>query len=247
METEQDKIKIQNDSTSISVEGFEFSEMLTDCSEIILSKLKGIKVEHITYGVGTIEDIEQRFDYTSLVDIKFLISQNINTFDSDSFKSKLFKKVDILQDEYIEWKQEQALKQKQKNEKEQARIQKKEKEEEEEKEILKQKKIKKEKEEIEEERARNDMKERARLRSEEKEREELKKQKEREEEAIVNHRKNINSLGVNYLGTSFALKKRRTPNCYGCKAGLDNAVDLECNLCHWVICHCGACGCGWSG
>lgn len=39
-------------------------------------------------------------------------------------------------------------------------------------------------------------------------------------------------------------KLRRTPHCYECSSSLDNEVDLECSRCDWIICSCGACGCG---
>ena len=39
-------------------------------------------------------------------------------------------------------------------------------------------------------------------------------------------------------------KLRRTPHCYDCGSSLDNEVDLECSRCAWIICSCGACGCG---
>ncbi len=35
---------------------------------------------------------------------------------------------------------------------------------------------------------------------------------------------------------------RRTPRCWACHTGLDNATDEECNFCGWIICpRCGAC------
>lgn len=40
---------------------------------------------------------------------------------------------------------------------------------------------------------------------------------------------------------------RRTTNCYACKTQLDNSVDQECNECRWIVCYCGACGCGYTG
>ncbi len=36
----------------------------------------------------------------------------------------------------------------------------------------------------------------------------------------------------------------RTPPCWHCHQGLDNATDVECATCGWIICSCGACGCG---
>jgi hypothetical protein len=39
----------------------------------------------------------------------------------------------------------------------------------------------------------------------------------------------------------------RVTHCYNCKHHLDNAVELECAACGWIVCRCGACGCGYSG
>lgn len=38
----------------------------------------------------------------------------------------------------------------------------------------------------------------------------------------------------------------RATHCYSCHNSLDNAVNVECSKCGWIICACGACGCGWS-
>ena len=40
---------------------------------------------------------------------------------------------------------------------------------------------------------------------------------------------------------------KETKQCYSCKEELDNSVDLECSNCGWIVCICGACGCGYSG
>jgi hypothetical protein len=39
---------------------------------------------------------------------------------------------------------------------------------------------------------------------------------------------------------------RRVTHCYHCKHHLDSAVDVECAACGWIVCRCGACGCGYS-
>lgn len=39
----------------------------------------------------------------------------------------------------------------------------------------------------------------------------------------------------------------RLTHCYSCKVPLDSSVDIECTACNWIICSCGACGCGWAG
>lgn len=40
-------------------------------------------------------------------------------------------------------------------------------------------------------------------------------------------------------------KKLRTTHCYSCHQPLNNAVEVECAECGWILCTCGACGCGW--
>jgi hypothetical protein len=39
-------------------------------------------------------------------------------------------------------------------------------------------------------------------------------------------------------------RTRRVTHCHKCKRHLDNAMDVECEACKWIICRCGACGCG---
>ncbi len=41
--------------------------------------------------------------------------------------------------------------------------------------------------------------------------------------------------------------RRRVTHCYTCHAHLDNSSDVECVSCGWILCHCGACGCGYLG
>jgi len=40
--------------------------------------------------------------------------------------------------------------------------------------------------------------------------------------------------------------RSRATHCYSCRTGLDNSIDVECSKCGWILCACGACGCGWS-
>jgi hypothetical protein len=60
------------------------------------------------------------------------------------------------------------------------------------------------------------------------------------------HRLFVENLGIPYSGTSISSRTRRITHCYSCKNHLDNAIDTECNTCHWIVCGCGACGCGYS-
>lgn len=40
-------------------------------------------------------------------------------------------------------------------------------------------------------------------------------------------------------------RRHRVTHCYNCRSPLDSLVDVECSACEWIICRCGACGCGW--
>ncbi len=39
--------------------------------------------------------------------------------------------------------------------------------------------------------------------------------------------------------------RRRETHCWRCKSHLDSNDDLACVVCGWLLCECGACGCGW--
>jgi len=40
------------------------------------------------------------------------------------------------------------------------------------------------------------------------------------------------------------LRPRRTARCWNCHRFLDNYAEFECLACGWILCKCGACGCG---
>ena len=66
-------------------------------------------------------------------------------------------------------------------------------------------------------------------------------------QTIHDHKKRLNKLQIEYLGTRKPSgKSPRTANCYSCGKDLDNAIDLECKQCGWMLCFCGACGCGYT-
>ena len=52
--------------------------------------------------------------------------------------------------------------------------------------------------------------------------------------------------GVRKVDTTAAGRRHRVTHCWFCKGHLDNAVDLECVACGWILCQCGACGCGYG-
>lgn len=66
-------------------------------------------------------------------------------------------------------------------------------------------------------------------------------------EAENEHRSKLEKLGLPFKGISFNSKKsHRATHCWDCKEALDSYIDLECNACGWILCKCGACGCGYS-
>lgn len=62
------------------------------------------------------------------------------------------------------------------------------------------------------------------------------------------HQEHLVSLGITSKGATLApsTREHRTTWCYLCRENLNNAIDLECNICGWIICcRDGACGCGY--
>lgn len=60
------------------------------------------------------------------------------------------------------------------------------------------------------------------------------------------HKRFLRERGLPDNGTRPAIATRlhRVTYCWSCKEHLDNDVDLECATCGWILCDCGACGCG---
>jgi PP-loop superfamily ATP-utilizing enzyme len=70
---------------------------------------------------------------------------------------------------------------------------------------------------------------------------------EKRNNVIEKHKEFVEKLGVKYHGTELInTGKGRKTRCYRCKRKLDSEIDIQCALCHWIICLCGACGCGYS-
>jgi hypothetical protein len=66
-------------------------------------------------------------------------------------------------------------------------------------------------------------------------------------ELTERHKQRLQELGLPYRGVRSATTFPRIAHCYNCKKKLDNKVDVECVVCSWILCTCGACGCGYSG
>lgn len=67
-------------------------------------------------------------------------------------------------------------------------------------------------------------------------------------QVLLRHQQFVEHRGFSYKGVSAINrgKMRRVTHCYICKEPLDNAFDVECQACSWIVCKCGACGCGWG-
>ena len=74
-------------------------------------------------------------------------------------------------------------------------------------------------------------------------------ERKRKAEAIENHKTFLLNRKIEYKGIrdKSKLNPHRVTCCYICKKRLDNSIDVECSRCGWIICSCGACGCGWIG
>ncbi len=61
------------------------------------------------------------------------------------------------------------------------------------------------------------------------------------------HEKYIDSLDVLYPVTqNVEVNNQRATHCYLCKNNLDTNINIQCASCGWLICTCGACGCGYG-
>jgi hypothetical protein len=65
---------------------------------------------------------------------------------------------------------------------------------------------------------------------------------------VTAHKQFLENLGISWGGTIFSKHhKIRSTHCYNCKTALTTHIDIECVSCGWLLCTCGACGCGWYG
>ena len=67
-------------------------------------------------------------------------------------------------------------------------------------------------------------------------------------DAIENHQNFLKGKGLPYRGVLAGNhnKKHRLTHCYACKDSLDSEINSLCAACRWIICECGACGCGYE-
>lgn len=57
---------------------------------------------------------------------------------------------------------------------------------------------------------------------------------------------NLPWKGVRKMDFTNMTYKSRSTHCWFCRADIDNATNLECVSCNWILCDCGACGCGYT-
>lgn len=67
------------------------------------------------------------------------------------------------------------------------------------------------------------------------------------EEISRRHQQHMQEYGISYSGEKESDKLLRYTHCWKCKKDINNIEFLECATCGWIICQCGACGCGYSG
>lgn len=67
------------------------------------------------------------------------------------------------------------------------------------------------------------------------------------QETLEAHRQFLKSHNLEHQGVQVTTgKSPRVTYCWNCKGHLDNSVNFECSACAWILCRCGACGCGYS-
>jgi hypothetical protein len=74
---------------------------------------------------------------------------------------------------------------------------------------------------------------------------------EKQIEAVIarNHRAFLEKSGITPADTIShytTAEHPRVTHCYSCQHGLSSAVNLACKKCRWLLCSCGACGCGYT-
>ena len=72
------------------------------------------------------------------------------------------------------------------------------------------------------------------------------KSKLEEAKLIRRHKEWVESKGITYKGHRESHRFRKA-YCYSCTNQIDNRSNKECTGCGWIICNCGACGCGYEG
>ena len=62
------------------------------------------------------------------------------------------------------------------------------------------------------------------------------------------HEKHLTQFGIPYRRSEKATTARfRATRCWSCKESISTTTDRQCGTCAWILCNCGACGCGYHG
>ena len=61
---------------------------------------------------------------------------------------------------------------------------------------------------------------------------------------FIARKKFLSSRGLKEASLRRGDRRHRIARCYNCTRKVDNEFDLECTACGWIVCDCGACGCG---
>ena len=66
------------------------------------------------------------------------------------------------------------------------------------------------------------------------------------DDQLDRHARRLKSQGRPYAGAGPTKGwGHRWAHCWACHHPPDSKTDSECSACHWILCRCGACGCGY--
>ena len=69
----------------------------------------------------------------------------------------------------------------------------------------------------------------------------------RDKDSLIQyHKEFLAERGIPYVGIKLNTNRASTreASCYNCGSLLDSSLDAGCKACGWMLCFCGACGCG---
>jgi hypothetical protein len=194
--------------------------VLASQDERLWLDLVGIAVDHSTYGRGRVANVELRPNYTPLITLAF--SEATKVWPPKSFESG---KTHFWLNQTLSVQIDNAAAQLAAKELAAAEL------------------ARREAEELamQQQAARQEAKRWASLTPQE-------QHQERMAALAARQKQRLSRLGIAFKGLrpAAASRFRRVTHCYECHQELDNSVDVECVACNWILCECGACGCGYS-
>lgn len=63
---------------------------------------------------------------------------------------------------------------------------------------------------------------------------------------LLRYQEKIKKFGLELGELIKCTNKPRITHCFSCKCKLDSRNNLQCSICHWILCACGSCGCTFS-